>query len=216
VSITRSTVRVSDALAGWLRCKTGNTMLSAESQSLRTCLQCLHGSGVLHATARCLASEAPQPTDGSGPGARGRRRQSLRPASSSVSSALRGAAADGTAFKWGQDVTVKDAGFVGTNWALRNVPSKVFHLIGDPRTGVADDTTRKPFGETTVDLLHEQFRSQVSWYKYEFAGNELAESHRDGRLSDYARNLLYVLRAKDPARWGPAALPATLHSCSSS
>jgi len=34
--------------------------------------------------------------------------------------------------------------------------------------------------------------------QYEFAGNALRETHRDARLSEHAKNLMYILRAKDP------------------
>lgn len=41
---------------------------------------------------------------------------------------------------------------------------------------------------------------QVYWYKYDHTGGALAESHRDGRLSDYTRNLIYILRASNPKK----------------
>lgn len=86
--------------------------------------------------------------------------------------------------------------------AMQNAPRKVFELIGDPRTGLADDVTSNPFGEITVDMVHHQASNEVYWYKYEYAGNMLQETHRDCRLSEQAKNLIYILRAKDPNRSG--------------
>lgn len=50
----------------------------------------------------------------------------------------------------------------GMDLALRNAPKQVFELIGDPRTGVADDVTKNPFGETTVDMVWHQLSNEVS------------------------------------------------------
>jgi hypothetical protein len=83
---------------------------------------------------------------------------------------------------------------------MQNAPKKVFELIGDPRSGLADDVRANPFGEITVDLLHHQLSNEVFWYRYEFAGNMLQETHRDARLSEHAKNTIYILRAKDPRR----------------
>jgi hypothetical protein len=91
---------------------------------------------------------------------------------------------------------------------MENAPSRVLQLIGDPRTGVADDVSENPFGTVTVDQVHYQRSNEVYWYKYEFAAEQRRGGHRDARLSDYARNLLYVLRAADPARWVGILAPA--------
>lgn len=90
--------------------------------------------------------------------------------------------------------------------ALGNVPRKVLQLIGDPRTGVADDTTTAPFGDMSVDMIWHQPSNEVMWFKYAWAGSMVKDSHRDGRLSEQSKNLMYLLRAKDPARWTPIAL----------
>lgn len=89
---------------------------------------------------------------------------------------------------------------IQSNLALANAPKKVFELIGDPRSGVADDVRSNAFGEITVDMLHHQLSNEVYWYKYEFSGNAMVESHRNARLSEHAKNTMYVLRAKDPER----------------
>jgi hypothetical protein len=47
-------------------------------------------------------------------------------------------------------------------------------------------------------MVHYQPSNEVYWYRYALAADQTMASHRDGRLSDYARNLLYVLRATDP------------------
>lgn len=82
--------------------------------------------------------------------------------------------------------------------AMENAPAQVLELIGDPRSGVADDVTRNSFGSVTVDMVHHQASNEVYWYKYEFAGEASREAHRDARLSEYSKNLMYLLRAKDP------------------
>jgi hypothetical protein len=84
--------------------------------------------------------------------------------------------------------------------AMQNAPKRIFELIGDPRSGLADNVTNNPFGDLTVDMIHHQFSNEVYWYKYEFAGNMLRETHRDARLSEHAKNNMYILRAKDPKR----------------
>ena len=84
--------------------------------------------------------------------------------------------------------------------AIQNAPQQVFELIGDPRSGLADNVTSNAFGEITVDMVHHQLSNEVFWYKYEFAGNMLRETRRDARLSEHAKNLIYILRAKDPQR----------------
>lgn len=93
-----------------------------------------------------------------------------------------------------------DAASPEHNLALKNAPRQVFELIGDPRTGIADDVTHGTAGEVTVDMIWHQLSNEVYWYKYEYAGNVLTETQRDSRLSDYSKNLMYLLRAKDPNR----------------
>ena len=97
---------------------------------------------------------------------------------------------------------------MGLDLAMRNAPKRVFHLIGDPRSGLADDVTSGTMGEITVDMVHHQLSNEVFWYKYEFDGNSAAaqDSHRDARLSEHAKNLLYIMRAKDPSKWTIQAL----------
>ncbi|GIL73658.1 hypothetical protein Vretimale_5458 [Volvox reticuliferus] len=90
--------------------------------------------------------------------------------------------------------------------ATQSAPQRVLQLIGDPRSGIADDTTINPFGEVTVDMVHYQPSNEVYWFKYEFASSQTRGSHRDARLSDYTRNLIYLMRAKDPKRWTIPAL----------
>jgi hypothetical protein len=45
--------------------------------------------------------------------------------------------------------------------ALHHAPKKVFELIGDPRTGVADDVSTNPFGDITVDMVWHQLSNEV-------------------------------------------------------
>nr|8A22_Yc Chain Yc, mS109 [Polytomella magna]8APN_Yc Chain Yc, mS109 [Polytomella magna]8APO_Yc Chain Yc, mS109 [Polytomella magna] len=97
------------------------------------------------------------------------------------------------------------------NIAIRNAPQKVFQLIGDPRSGVADDVTHNPFGEITVEMVWHQLKNEVYWYRYEFAGQTTEQSHRDSRLSDYTKNLIYLLRAKNPRKWTIEALAEKFH-----
>lgn len=87
-----------------------------------------------------------------------------------------------------------------TDLALENAPVKVLHLIGDPRTGIADDVGSNPFGQVTVDMVHHQSSNEVYWYKYEYAADQNKQGHRNGRLSEYSRNLMYILRAKNPQK----------------
>jgi hypothetical protein len=82
--------------------------------------------------------------------------------------------------------------------ALENAPTQVLELIGDPRSGVADDVSSNPFGGVTVDMVHHQPSNEVYWYKYQFSQHR--EGHRDARLSEASKNLMYLLRARDPAR----------------
>ncbi|KAG2437603.1 hypothetical protein HYH02_011243 [Chlamydomonas schloesseri] len=95
-----------------------------------------------------------------------------------------------------------------TGRAATAAGERLLQLVGDPRSGVADDTSASAFGEVTVEMLHHQASNEVYWYKYAFAGGQpgVRGGHRDGRLSDYSRNLAYLMRAKDPTRWSVEAL----------
>lgn len=84
--------------------------------------------------------------------------------------------------------------------AQANAPTQMLELIGDPRSGVVDDVTRNSFGGLTVDMVHHQPSNEVYWFKYEMSGGLVKGGHRDGRLSEYSKNLMYLLRAKDPVR----------------
>lgn len=90
--------------------------------------------------------------------------------------------------------------------AQANAPTQMLELIGDPRSGVVDDVTRNSFGGLTVDMVHHQPSNEVYWFKYEMSGGLVKGGHRDGRLSEYSKNLMYLLRAKDPVRWTIDAL----------
>ncbi len=46
--------------------------------------------------------------------------------------------------------------------ATANAPTKVLELIGDPRSGVADDVTNNPFGGVTVDMVHHSVSKEGS------------------------------------------------------
>uniref|UniRef100_A0A7S0VA47 Uncharacterized protein n=1 Tax=Polytomella parva TaxID=51329 RepID=A0A7S0VA47_9CHLO len=108
-------------------------------------------------------------------------------------------------------VRVFDPNSPEDNIAIRNAPQKVLQLIGDPRSGVADDVTTNPFGEITVEMIWHQLNNESYWYRYEFAGQATEQSHRDSRLSDYTKNLIYLLRAKDPKRWTIDLLAKKFH-----
>lgn len=79
-------------------------------------------------------------------------------------------------------------------------------MIGDPRTGVADDTTTAPFSnDIKVEHLIEvpprrEGQDSTHWFRYSMAGAALPHMYMDSRLSDHSKNLMYLLRAKDPAR----------------
>ncbi len=81
------------------------------------------------------------------------------------------------------------------------LPPRVHQLIGDPRTGVADDTTTNPFGSVEVEQIWTQDQQELTWYRYTYGAEHMPNMHRDSRLSDHSKNLMYVLRAKDPRRW---------------
>jgi hypothetical protein len=85
--------------------------------------------------------------------------------------------------------------------ANRHCPSSHTQLIGDPRTGVADDTTTAPFGEDIhTEWIWESQTTGVDWFRYSLAGPALPFMYMDARLSDHSKNLMYLLRAKDPQR----------------
>jgi hypothetical protein len=90
----------------------------------------------------------------------------------------------------------------GFSIAAAGAPYPVHRLIGDPRTGVADDTTEPLFGEPSVELVWEQQSNGARWWRHSIAGRELPYMYLDSRLSDHSKNLLYLLRAKDPDRCG--------------
>lgn len=95
-------------------------------------------------------------------------------------------------------------------------PVRTHALVGDPRTGVADDTTQPLHGDLSVEWIWHQQTTETSWYRYALAGrDQLPNMHMDARLSDHSKNLLYLLRCKDPQRWGVAvALWCRSQGCS--
>jgi hypothetical protein len=85
--------------------------------------------------------------------------------------------------------------------ADEGAPLTVNQLIGDPRTGIADDTTTAPWGDMSMEHVWYQEDSEVNWYRYSIAGpDQLPHMYIDSRLSDHTKNLIYILRAKDPNR----------------
>jgi hypothetical protein len=83
--------------------------------------------------------------------------------------------------------------------AEAGAPLAVHQLIGDPRTGVADDTTTAPLGAPMVEFMWENESNHTEWYRYSLAGkDQLPHMHMDARLSDHSKNLMYLLRAKHP------------------
>ena len=85
--------------------------------------------------------------------------------------------------------------------AVEGRPVRVHQLIGDPRTGIADDTTQPLHGDLSVEWIWHQDVNSVDWYRYSLAGrDQLPNMHMDSRLSDHSKNLMYLLRCKDPAR----------------
>lgn len=87
------------------------------------------------------------------------------------------------------------------NAAVASAPFQVHQLIGDPRTGVADDTTTAPWGDdVSVEWVYSDPEQGVDWYRYSEAGPMLPHMYMDSRLSDHSKNLMYMLRCKDPAR----------------
>jgi hypothetical protein len=90
---------------------------------------------------------------------------------------------------------------------------RVHRLIGDPRTGVADDTTlpcpsNAAGNDVSVELLWTQENpgGGVEWHRYTPFGRQQPHMRRDARLSDHSRNLMYVLRCADPQVWTVEAL----------
>jgi hypothetical protein len=85
--------------------------------------------------------------------------------------------------------------------ARASQPVRLHQLIGDPRTGVADDTTQALHGDLSLQWIWHQTSTDVSWYRYAIAGpDQLPYMHMDSRLSDHSKNLMYLLRCKDPER----------------
>lgn len=81
------------------------------------------------------------------------------------------------------------------------LPVRLHQLIGDPRTGVADDTTQQLHGDLSIEWIWHQTTNDVHWYRYSLAGREqLPNMHMDSRLSDHSKNLMYLSRCKDPQR----------------
>lgn len=104
--------------------------------------------------------------------------------------------AEGADGSQGPGQTVYDA-------AAEGLPVRVHQLIGDPRTGVADDTTQPLHGDLAVEWIWSQEKTGTDWYRYSLAGrDQLPNMHMDARLSDHSKNLMYLLRCKDPQRWG--------------
>lgn len=86
--------------------------------------------------------------------------------------------------------------------AAASSPYSVHQLIGDPRTGIADDTTTAPWGEdVAVEWVWSDPNKGVEWYRYSQAGPSILPfMYMDSRLSDHSKNLMYMLRCKDPQR----------------
>jgi hypothetical protein len=90
----------------------------------------------------------------------------------------------------------------GFDAAEEGAPLAVHQLIGDPRTGVADDTTTTPWGaDVSMEWVWSSPESGVDWFRYSMAGpDQLPHMYMDSRLSDHSKNLMYLLRCKDPQR----------------
>lgn len=89
--------------------------------------------------------------------------------------------------------------------AAYSAPYSVHQLIGDPRTGIADDTTTAPWGDDlSVEWVWSDPDRNQDWYRYSTPGPVLPYMYMDSRLSDHSKNLLYMLRCKDPERCVPA------------
>jgi len=91
--------------------------------------------------------------------------------------------------------------------ALAGAAPRAHRLIGDPRTGIADDTTERcpstaAGNDVSVELMWTQERPGVTeWYRYSPFVRQQPLMRRDARLSDHSRNLVYLLRCADPSRW---------------
>ena len=88
----------------------------------------------------------------------------------------------------------------GVDVLAEGAPRRYFQLIGDPRTGVADDTTQDIFGDIQVEHVWHQESNQVNWFRYSRTAEGQPHMYMDARLSDHSKNLMYLLRAKDPQR----------------
>jgi hypothetical protein len=96
---------------------------------------------------------------------------------------------------------VKDGSEPVYDAAAAGMPVRLHQLVGDPRTGVADDTTQQLHGDLSIEWIWQQNATGVSWYRYALAGrDQLPNMHMDVRLSDHSKNLMYLLRCKDPER----------------
>ena len=88
----------------------------------------------------------------------------------------------------------------GVDVLAEGAPRRYFQLIGDPRTGVADDTTHDIFGDIQVEHVWHQESNEVNWFRYSRTAEATPHMYMDARLSDHSKNLMYLLRAKDPQR----------------
>jgi hypothetical protein len=90
----------------------------------------------------------------------------------------------------------------GFDAAEEGAPVAVHQLIGDPRTGIADDTTTSPWGaDVSMQWVWSSASNGVDWFRYSLAGpDQLPHMYMDSRLSDHSKNLMYLLRCKDPQR----------------
>jgi hypothetical protein len=93
---------------------------------------------------------------------------------------------------------------MSTYWrcSVQFFPPLYLQPAGDPRTGIADDTTTTPWGDdVTVEWIWSSDATGVDWYRYSMAGpDQLPFMYMDSRLSDHSKNLMYMLRCKDPSR----------------
>ncbi|KAI8464465.1 MAG: hypothetical protein J3K34DRAFT_491425 [Monoraphidium minutum] len=72
---------------------------------------------------------------------------------------------------------------LGFDAARQGLPVRVHQLIGDPRTGVADDTTQPLHGDLAAEWIWHQQTNETYWYRYSLAGpDQLPHMHVDARL----------------------------------
>lgn len=48
--------------------------------------------------------------------------------------------------------------------------------------------------------MFEDATDGTNWFRYSMAGNHLPYMYMDSRLSDHSKNMMYMLRCKDPQR----------------